>query len=92
MQKMYIDSRSRVSGSNTDFEFALPYSITIPKESLMIVDKVVIPNSFYTIEQGVNDNIYVQEREIAPLSFSGALLYLPVTMTSYRSALGLKPP
>ena len=61
MQKIYIDSRSRASGSNESFEFALPYSITIPEESLMIVDKVVIPNSFYTIEQGVNDNIYVQE-------------------------------
>ena len=60
-QKLYVDSRSRVSGSNEDFEFALPYSITIAEESAMVVDQVVIPNSFYTVEEGVSDAIYIFE-------------------------------
>ena len=60
-QKIYVDSRSRVSGSNEDFEFALPYSITIPEESAMVVDQVVIPNSFYSIEEDLKDQIYVFE-------------------------------
>ena len=64
-QKLYVDSRSRVSGSNEDFEFALPYSITIPEESAMIVDQVVIPNSFYTVEEGVSDVIYVEEHNFS---------------------------
>ena len=66
MQKLYVDSRSRVSGTNESFDYALPYSITILKESEMVVDQVVIPNSFYTVEKGVNDNIYVQEENFSP--------------------------
>ena len=65
MQKIYVDSRSRVSGTNTDFEFALPYSIAIPEESAMVVDQVLIPNSFYTIETGVNDVIYILEENFS---------------------------
>ena len=85
MQKIYVDSRSRVSGSNEDFEIALPYSIAIPEESAMIVDQVVIPNSFYTIEKGVNDNIYVQEQNFS----SGTVWRRAVIPPGYYDVISL---
>ena len=60
MQRIYVDSRSRVSGTNENFEFALPYSIHIPEESMMVVDSVCVPNSMYTISEE-NDNFYYNE-------------------------------
>ena len=62
MQKIYVDSRSRVSGTTEEFEFVLPYSITIPSESVMVVDSVAIPNSILTVDAS-NSAIYVQESD-----------------------------
>ena len=61
MQKIYVDSRERVSGTCEDFWINLPYSLTIPKESFMILDRVVIPNTMKTITAGVNDRLYYLE-------------------------------
>lgn len=61
MQRIYVDSRSRVSGTDTDFEFALPMSIDIPVESEAVLDSIVIPNSIRTITEGVNDRLYYLE-------------------------------
>ena len=55
MQRIYVDSMSRVSGSNEYVEFALPYNIYIPEESMMVVDTVCVPNSMYTVSEHVND-------------------------------------
>ena len=85
MQKVYVDSRSRVSGSNTDFEFALPYSITIPEESAMVVDQVLIPNSFYTIEFDVNDVIYILEENFS----SGPIWRRAIIPPGYYEVLSL---
>ena len=85
-QKIYVDSRSRVSGSNEDFEFALPYSITIPEESAMVVDQVVIPNSFYSIEEDLNDQIYVFEA-----NFSNSRWRRATVAPGYYDAVTLAP-
>ena len=61
MQRIYIGSRSRSSGTNESFEFALPYTIHIPEESMMVVDVVAIPNSFYTVTKNYNDRFYYTE-------------------------------
>ena len=61
MQRIHIDSRSRSSGSNESFEFAIPYTINIPEESMMVVDTVAIPNSFHTVTTDYNDRFYYTE-------------------------------
>ena len=45
-------SRSRVSGNNEDFEFALHNNIHIPEGSMMVVGTICIPNNMYTITGG----------------------------------------
>ena len=44
MQRIFIDSRDRVSGVNEEFTISLPKSIVVPFESLAVLDTVLIPN------------------------------------------------
>ena len=80
-----MDSRSRVSDTNENFEFALPHSITIPEESAMVVDQVVIPNSFYTITTGVNDVIYILEEDFS----SGTIWCRAIIPPGYYEVMSL---
>ena len=47
-RKLYIDSRKRVSGSHSDFDYQLPNPIQVPK-SRCFVDSVHLANVFPTI-------------------------------------------
>ena len=59
--RIYVDSRERKSGSNTSFEFQLPYSIAIREKSLALIDVVCVPNTILTVEEDKNDRIWVKE-------------------------------
>ena len=58
--RIYLDSRERKSGTATDFEYALPYTLSIRERSLAMVDVVVVPNSIKTVG-AKNNMIYVRE-------------------------------
>ena len=60
-QRLYIDSRDRVSGTPEDFEYQLATNIVVHEESIATLDTVLIPNSWYTVTKDVNDRIYVTE-------------------------------
>ena len=60
--RIYVDSRERVDGSNTDFEFALPFSLAIKEKSLALIDVVCVPNSILTVTEHKNDTILVQRK------------------------------
>ncbi len=61
--KLYLDSRKRVAGargdSDSDFAVALPYPITVSGKAY--VDVCLLTNSFYTIREGENDRVYLDE-------------------------------
>ena len=59
--RIYVDSRDRRSGTPTNFEYALPYSLAIKEKSLANIDVVVVPNSIPTVIAGKNDKIYMKE-------------------------------
>ena len=59
--RLYIDSRDRVSGDSTDFEYQSNLSVTVKEESIAVLDTVLIPVSWYVVEEGVNDRIYLIE-------------------------------
>ena len=59
--RIYVDSRDRRSGTPTNFEYALPYSLAIKEQSLANIDVVVVPNSIPTVIAGKNDKIYMRE-------------------------------
>jgi hypothetical protein len=62
-RRIVIDSRYRTSDSlnNADFYVELPYAVTVPAGSLAYVDNVSLSHSWPTIQENVNDKIYVQE-------------------------------
>ena len=61
--RIYVDSRDRRSGSPTSFEYALPYSLAIQEKSLANIDVVCLTNSIQTVIEGVNDIIYMKEKD-----------------------------
>ena len=63
-RRIVVDSRFRTASSvsNSDFSINLPYSVTVPAGSLMYVDSVCLSHAWPTVQAGINDHIYVQEK------------------------------
>ena len=57
--RLYIDSRDRVAGDASEFEYQSNLEVTIVEESVAVLDTVLIPVSWYVVEEGVNDRIYL---------------------------------
>ena len=62
VKKVYIDSRFRTpdSLSTSSFKFQLSRNLYMPKNTVFYVEDVCIPNTWLTIETGVNDRLYVR--------------------------------
>ncbi len=58
-RKLYVDSRKRVSGSHSDFDYQLPNPIQVPK-CRCFVDSVHLANIFPTITSH-SRFIYIEE-------------------------------
>ena len=59
--RIYVGSRERVEGADTNFTFELAYSISIKEKSLAVIDVVCVPNSILTVTENKNDTIWVRE-------------------------------
>ena len=59
--RIYIDSRFRTSGTDSDFTISLPRPVELPPNSVGIVEQVVFSNTFESIIAGRNDKLYVRE-------------------------------
>ena len=68
-RRIVVDSRYKTddSASETDFHISLPYPVRVPQGSHLFVEGVTLGHSWPTIQQGVNDKIYVLE-ELGPHS------------------------
>ena len=60
-QRLYVDSRDRVSGTAEEFEYQLSTNVIVAEESIAVLDTVLIPNSWYTVSKDRNDGIYIRE-------------------------------
>jgi hypothetical protein len=62
-RRIVIDSRYRTadSSSNADFYVELPYMVNVPAGSLAYIDNISLSHSWPTIQENVNDKLYVQE-------------------------------
>ena len=62
IKKLYIDTRTRTldSVSTSNFKIELPDTLFMPQNTIFFVDNVSIPHSWYTIEQNINDRLFVQ--------------------------------
>jgi hypothetical protein len=69
--RIFFDSRHRTpsSASSSDFSLELLESIEIPRESEVRLHDVSIPYSWRTVEQNLNDHIYLsQEPATGPVT------------------------
>ena len=62
--KVFVDSRFKTveSGSNSDFRFELPDDLSLPSNCRCYIDDITIPVTWYSVEAGMNDRIYVRVR------------------------------
>ena len=62
IKKIFVDSRYSTNDSNSDsdFKIQLGRNIFLPDDCIMHIENIVIPHSWYTIEQGINDRMYFQ--------------------------------
>ena len=60
VKKIYCDTKfkRKDSKSNSNFKIDLPQTLKLPDNCIFYVDDVSIPNSFYTVETGINDKLY----------------------------------
>ena len=61
VRKLYIDTRYKLdpNGSNTKFTIEFPQTIECPENTVMFVDEIVLPNTITTVQQDVNDRVYL---------------------------------
>ena len=57
-KKIYIDSSYKVGGSSSDFIIDLPETVQLEDNIKCILHEVSIPHSWFSIQQGFNDNLY----------------------------------
>ena len=62
VRHIYIDSRLRSGGTDSDFTYDLPRGIEIPDSTFAYVDSVFCPNVFTTLH-GLDNRLYVIEGE-----------------------------
>ena len=62
LKKLYVDSKFKTpdSNSNAKFKIELPDSLTLPNNTVFYIDDVCIPHSWYTIESGINDKLFMR--------------------------------
>ena len=61
IKKIYVDTKYKAhsSISNSNFNVELLMSVTFPEKSMFYIDLVSIPHSWYVIEAGVNDKLFL---------------------------------
>ena len=66
VKKIYVDTRftSLNSASSSEFTIDLPQSYTFPDNAVAYIDDVCIPVSWYTIQEGRNNRLYVRVNRI----------------------------
>ena len=60
VRRIYIDSRLRSSGTDSDFTYDLPRSIEVPDNTIAFVDSILVPNVWMTPHEN-NNRLYVSE-------------------------------
>ena len=60
VRRIYIGSRLRTSGTDSDFTYDLPRSIEVPDQTIAFVDSILLPNDFTTLHEN-NNRLYVSE-------------------------------
>ena len=62
VKKIYIDSRFKTADSNSDSDFKIQLArlFFLPKNTVFYIENFVCPHAWYTIEEGINDTLYMR--------------------------------
>ena len=62
VKKIYIDSKFRRhdSVSTSNFKIELPYTVKLPDNTIFHINDVCIPHTWHTVEEGINDKLYLR--------------------------------
>ena len=68
VKKIYIDSRYRTTDSlsSSNFKFELNRTISLPNSVVFTLNDVSIPHTWYTVEQDLNDKVYIRCPSVSP--------------------------
>ena len=66
VKKIYVDSRfcTADSNSDSDLKIQLTRNIYLPEKCVMHIENIAMPHSWYSIEKGINDLIYVTRNNL----------------------------
>ena len=61
-RKIYIDSRYKTNDSisNANFKIQLNENLKFPDNCGFFITDICIPNTFKTVEEGINDSLYIR--------------------------------
>ena len=68
IKKIYIDSKHKVSGSNSDFQCQLEETYLMPENAVFKIVDVCIPHSWTTVMSGINDKMYLYFSDNSPIN------------------------
>ena len=79
VKKIYVDSLYKLpeSTSSSSFKIELPYSVTMPHNAIFTVDEVCIPHSWYSIEQDINDKLYLYGMDMGTRVIFSIVIQVP---------------
>ena len=79
VKKIYVDSlyKTADSVSSSNFKIELPYTITMPKDAVFTIDEVCIAHSWYTIEENVNDKLYLFIVDLTSRATRSIIIQIP---------------
>ena len=84
VRKLYIDSRARTSGDDSDFNIALKTNIQCPGQCRAYVDKVFLCNVFGAVDE--TRDLLVWKRRTLPTTKAPRTLCCYLMGTTTRSA------
>ena len=65
-KKLFIDSRHRATGTHADFSVILSNDQRCSRTTSAFVSSLSLSNTFQTIEEGVNDKLYLKSSQTTP--------------------------
>jgi hypothetical protein len=80
VKKIYIDTKYKTadSVSNSNFKIELSETLLLPPNTVAYLDDVSIPHSWYTIEEDINDKLYLFTSPTVPDNDNNGVLWSTV--------------
>jgi hypothetical protein len=91
VKKIFVDSRFCTSDSisDSDFKIQLARNVYLPEKCVMHIENITMPHSWYSIETGINNLMYVKLGTTCYIATIPSTNYIGSTFaTAAATALG----